>query len=74
MVFGYAANFKVPDIPTAVVGPGASQAAALLREPTFHVTDVDPAAGESGAQAPLAKASPDEIVTLAAPAIEQYLR
>src|SRR5579859_300009 len=53
VVFGYAANFKVHDIPTAVVGPGASQAAALLREPTFHVTDVDPAAGESGAQARL---------------------
>ena len=53
VVFGYAANFKVHDIPVAVVGPGAGQAAALLREPTFHVTDVDPAAGESAAQARL---------------------
>jgi ABC-2 type transport system permease protein len=53
VVFGYAANFKVHDIPVAAVGPGAGQAAALLREPTFHVTDVDPAAGESAARARL---------------------
>ena len=51
VVFGYAANFKVGDIPTAVVGSGAGQAAALLREPVFHVTEVDPAAGEQQAQA-----------------------
>jgi ABC-2 type transport system permease protein len=53
VVFGYAANFKVRDIPVTVVGPGASQAAALLREPTFHVTEIDPAAGASAAQARL---------------------
>ena len=53
VVFGYAANFKVHDIPVVVVGPGAGQAAALLREPTFHVTEVDPAAGESAAEARL---------------------
>jgi ABC-2 type transport system permease protein len=53
VVFGYAANFKVHDIPVAAVGPGASRAAALLREPTFHVTQVDPAAGESAAEARL---------------------
>ena len=46
-------QFQGHDIPVAVVGPGASQAAALLREPTFHVTDVDPAAGESAAEARL---------------------
>jgi ABC-2 type transport system permease protein len=53
VVFGYAANFKVHDIPAVVVGPGASQAASLLREPTFHVTEVDTAAGESAAEARL---------------------
>lgn len=53
VVFGYAANFKVHDIPVVVVGPGASQAAPLLREPTFHVTEVDPAASESSAEARL---------------------
>jgi ABC-2 type transport system permease protein len=53
VVFGYAANFKVRDIPTVVVGPGARQAAALLRAPTFHVTEVDTAAGESTARARL---------------------
>ena len=50
VVFGYAANFKVHDIPVVVVGPGAGQAASLLREPTFHVTEVDAAAGESAAE------------------------
>ena len=53
VVFGYAANFRVQNIPAVVVGPGASQAAALLRPPAFHVTEVDPAAGESVAQARL---------------------
>ncbi len=53
VVFGYAANFKVSDIPAVVVGPGAGQAAALLRAPTFKVTEVDPAAGEAAAQARL---------------------
>src|SRR5579862_7084790 len=53
VVFGYAANFKVHDIPVTAVGPGASQAAGLLREPTFHVTGVDPAAGEAVARSRL---------------------
>jgi ABC-2 type transport system permease protein len=53
VVFGYAANFRVSDIPAVVVGPGASQAAAMLREPTFRVIEVDPAAGESVARARL---------------------
>ena len=51
VVFGYAANFKVHDIPTVVVGPGARQAAVLLRPPTFRVTEVDTAAGEASARA-----------------------
>jgi ABC-2 type transport system permease protein len=50
VVFGYAANFKVHDIPVVVVGPGAGQAAALLRGPTFDLTEVDAAAGEAVAQ------------------------
>ncbi len=50
VVFGYAANFKVRDIPTVVVGPGARQAAALLRPPTFRVTQVNAAAGEPAAR------------------------
>ena len=53
IVFGYAANFKVSGIPAVVVGPGAGQAASLLREPTFHVTEVDPAAGEPAARTQL---------------------
>ena len=50
VVFGYAANFKVSSIPTAVVGSGASQAVAALHDPVFHVTQVDPAAGEQDAR------------------------
>jgi ABC-2 type transport system permease protein len=53
VVFGYAANFRVSGIPAVVVGPGASQATAMLREPAFHVTEVDPAAGEPAARARL---------------------
>jgi ABC-2 type transport system permease protein len=53
VVFGYAANFKVSNIPAVVVGPGTHRAAALLRAPTFKVTEVDPAAGEPAAQARL---------------------
>jgi ABC-2 type transport system permease protein len=49
VVFGYAANFKVSDIPTAVVGPSASQAAATLKGSVFNVNEVDPAAGEQAA-------------------------
>lgn len=52
VVFGYAANFKVNDIPTVVVGPGAQQAASALRAP-FHVTQTNPSAGQSAAQAQL---------------------
>jgi ABC-2 type transport system permease protein len=52
VVFGYAANFDVHDIPTVVVGPGARQAAAALRPP-FHVTEVDPAANAATARSRL---------------------
>ena len=48
VVFGYAANFKVHDIPAITTGPAASQAAALLTGSRPHrVTDVDPAAGQA---------------------------
>lgn len=39
VIFGYAANFDVSDIPTAVVGPGAKAAGAELQEP-FRAVDV----------------------------------
>jgi ABC-2 type transport system permease protein len=52
VVFGYAANFKVSNIPTVVVGPAARQAASHVHAP-LRVTEVDPAAGEPGAQAQL---------------------
>jgi len=53
VVFGYAANFKVSNIPVVAVGPGAGQAASMLRGPTFRLAGVDPAAGRSYAQAQL---------------------
>src|SRR5215472_9355272 len=52
IVFGYAANFKVSNIPTVVVGPGAQQVAAALHAP-FNVTEVDTTAGKSTAEARL---------------------
>ena len=52
VVFGYAANFSVSNIPTVVTGPGAVTAAAELRAP-FHVTEVDPAAGQATARSRL---------------------
>lgn len=53
VVFGYAANFKVHDIPAVTVGPGAQQAASLLRAPTFRVNEVDSTADEAAARARL---------------------
>jgi ABC-2 type transport system permease protein len=53
VVFGYAANFKVSDLPVIAVGPGASQAAFMFPEPTFRVTEVNPAASEAAAQTQL---------------------
>ena len=50
VVFGYAANFTVHNIPAYVAGPSASQAAALLRPPVFRVTEVDPAGDAATAQ------------------------
>lgn len=51
VVFGYAANFTVHDIPTVAVGPGAAQAASLAHGPVFRVTEVDPSGNEATARA-----------------------
>ena len=48
VVFGYAANFEVHDIPTVVVGQNASAFAARLHSP-FKVIEVDAGEGESSA-------------------------
>ena len=70
VVFGYAANFSVHDIPTVVVGPGAGQAAATVAEPVFHVTEVDPAGDEASAEALLRDGKAVvAVVTGAAPAV-----
>lgn len=52
VVFGYAANFDVHDIPTVVVGPGARQAAVSLRPP-FRSIEVDPRGDEATARSKL---------------------
>src|ERR1035438_878395 len=44
VIFGYAARFDVPSVPTVVVGPQAEQVASQLRAP-FQVVEVDPNAG-----------------------------
>src|SRR4029450_2192873 len=41
VVFGYAATFDAPPIPTSVVGPQAERVAAALPEP-FDVEEIDP--------------------------------
>jgi ABC-2 type transport system permease protein len=56
VVFGYAANFEVHDIPTVVVGPNASAFAARLHSP-FKVTEVDAKEGESLAASQLREGS-----------------
>ena len=52
VVFGYAANFEVRDIPTVVVGPNASAVASSLHAP-FRVVGVDAAEGEPTAESRL---------------------
>ncbi|MFC1442907.1 ABC transporter permease [Streptacidiphilus sp. N1-10] len=49
VVFGYAANFRVTDVPTYVYGPQASAVAAQLKAP-FDVKKVDPAGTEAQAR------------------------
>jgi ABC-type multidrug transport system permease subunit len=50
VIFGYAANFYVSSLTTAVVGPRASQVAATL-PPLFHVTVTQPSGTRASAQA-----------------------
>jgi ABC-2 type transport system permease protein len=53
VVFGYAASFNVQEIPTVVVGPSATQAAASLRSP-LQVKRVDADGGEATARSDIA--------------------
>jgi ABC-2 type transport system permease protein len=46
VIFGYAANFRVDDLKTRVVGPQAAQVAQQLKPP-FDVTSVRPAEGRA---------------------------
>jgi len=52
VVFGFAANFDVDDIPTRVVGPDAAQVAERL-DPAFRVGRVDPAGDRADAEVAL---------------------
>ena len=49
VIFGYAANFRVTDVPTWVYGPQAQAVAAQLKTP-FDVKQVDPAGTREQAQ------------------------
>ena len=66
VVFGYAARFDVSDIPTAVVGPGAEQAAAGLREP-FVAGVVEPGSDAARAEELLRAGEAPIAVVLADP-------
>jgi ABC-2 type transport system permease protein len=48
VIFGYAANFYVSSLSTAVVGPQASQVVKML-PPFFDVTVTEPADTHAGA-------------------------
>jgi ABC-2 type transport system permease protein len=50
VIFGYAANFYVSGVKTAVVGPQSSQAAATL-PPFFDVTVTQPSGSRADAEA-----------------------
>lgn len=50
VVFGYAANFSVDSIPTALVGPQAQQAAAQFEGTPFNATIVEPTDTQADAQ------------------------
>lgn len=50
VIFGYAANFYVSDLSTAVVGPQAQQAATMLPA-FFDVTTIEPTATTTDAEA-----------------------
>lgn len=52
VVFGYAANFNVSKIPTVVVGPQATEAAAEFHAP-FDVIEVDPEGNKSTVESKL---------------------
>lgn len=58
VVFGYAANFNVDTIPTAVLGTGAQRIADTARGP-FDVTTVDPSGDASTAESLLVDGTVD---------------
>jgi len=63
VVFGYAASFNVPVIPTTVVGPDAARVAGAMPAP-FHVVAVDPAGTMTDASSALRDGrSPAAVVT-----------
>lgn len=50
VIFGYAANFRVPSVTAAVVGPGAAQLAATLPSSFFDVTVIEPTDTQADAE------------------------
>ena len=50
VIFGYAANFRVPTVTAAAVGPGASQLAATLPSSFFDVTRIEPSGTRADAE------------------------
>ena len=50
VIFGYAANFQVPTVKVAVVGPQATQFAATLPSSFFDVTVIEPSDNQADAE------------------------
>ncbi|MEI2620087.1 MAG: ABC transporter permease [Candidatus Nanopelagicales bacterium] len=65
VVFGYAANFTVDNVPTATVGPQAEQVAAqitVIPQAPFDIIDVDPAGDATTAEDLLQRNSVDVVI------------
>lgn len=76
IVFGYAANFSVENIPTATLGPQAAQAATLISEvpkAPFDVTQVDAAATAQDAEEMLQRNEVDVAIVTGSDPVVAYI-
>ena len=76
IVFGYAANFSVDNIPTATLGPQAEQAASLIGgvpQAPFDVTDVDTTGTAEDAEGMLQRNEVDVAIVTGADPVVAYI-
>jgi ABC-2 type transport system permease protein len=76
VVFGYAANFSVADIPTATLGPQADQAATLVTQvpqAPFDVTQIDPSGDAADAEDMLRRNEVDVAIVTGTQPVVAYI-